>query len=74
MLEAGLLTIAKIGEIEMFMTCQYALLSLVYMISFILVFDRMRYKTKLSEWLSGSNLLNGDELNRIMAIWTACQE
>ncbi len=53
---------------------QFALLGLVYMISFVLVFDRVRYKHKLSEWLCGSNLLNGDELNRIMAIWTACQE
>ncbi|MEO8372601.1 MAG: hypothetical protein ABI806_25675 [Candidatus Solibacter sp.] len=58
----------------MFMTSQYALLSLVYMISFILVFDRMRNKHKLSEWLCGANLLKSDELNRIRAIWTACQE
>ena len=58
----------------MFMTYQYALLSLVYMISFILVFDRLRYRHKLSEWLCGSNLLNGDELKRILDIWTACQE
>ena len=53
---------------------QFALLGLVYMISFVLVFDRVRYKHKLSEWLCGSNLLNGDELKRILAIWTACQE
>jgi len=58
----------------MFMNCQYALLSLVYMIGLILVFDRMRYKHKLSEWLCCAKLLNGDELRRIQAIWTACQE
>jgi len=58
----------------MMMTPQFALLSLVYMISFVIVFDRMRYKHKLSDWLRGTNLLNGEELNRIMAIWTACQE
>ena len=58
----------------MFTHCQYGLLSLVYMISFVVVFDRMRHRRKLSEWLCGSHLLNGDELKRIMAIWTACQE
>ena len=58
----------------MMMNCQYALLSLVYMMSFVLIFDRVRYKHKLSEWLCGANLLRGDELQRIQAIWTACQE
>ncbi len=53
---------------------QFALLALVYMISFVVVFDKVRYKQKLSAWLSGANLLNGDELKRIMAIWSACQE
>jgi hypothetical protein len=53
---------------------QFALLSLVYMMSFVVVFDRVRYKHKLSEWLCGSNLMNGDELKRIQAIWTACQD
>ena len=53
---------------------QFALLALVYMISFVVVFDRVRYKHKLSEWLCGSNLLDGEELQRIMAIWSACQE
>jgi hypothetical protein len=53
---------------------QFALLSLVYMISFVMVFDRMRHKHKLTEWLGGANLLNGDEVRRIQAILTACQE
>jgi hypothetical protein len=56
------------------MSTQFALLSLVYMISFVMVFDRVRYKHKLSEWLCGANLMNGDELKRIMNIWTACQD
>ena len=58
----------------MFMNPQFALLSLVYMMSFVVVFDRMRYQNKLSDWLCGSNLLNGEELKRITAIWAACQE
>ena len=53
---------------------QFALLALVYMMSFVLVFDRVRYKHKLSEWLCGANLLKVDELRRIQAIWAACQE
>ena len=56
------------------MTAQYALLSLVYMMSFVIVFDRVRHKHKLKDWLCGANLLNGDELKRILAIWSACQE
>ena len=56
------------------MSTQFALLSLVYMISFVVVFDRVRYKHKLSEWLCGANLMKGDELKRIMNIWTACQD
>jgi len=58
----------------MMTSTQFALLGLVYMISFVVVFDRVRYKSKLSVWLSGANLMNGDELQRILAIWTACQE
>ena len=58
----------------MFTTPQFALLSLVFMISFVFLFDRLRYQHKLSDWLCGSNLLDGDELKRIMAIWSACQE
>jgi len=56
------------------MSTQFALLSLVYMISFVLMFDRLRYKHKLGDWLCGANLMNGEELKRIMAIWSACEE
>ena len=56
------------------MNCQYALLALVYMMSFVMVFDKVRYKHKLSEWLCGANLMNRDELKRIQAILAACQD
>jgi hypothetical protein len=55
-------------------TAKYALLSLTYMITFVLLFDRFHYKRKLMHWLCGSNLMEQDELQRIQAIWAACQE
>ena len=56
------------------MTCQYALLSIVYMIGFVLLFDRVHFKNKLVAWLKGGNLMGRDELDQIQAIWAACQE
>ena len=56
------------------MTGQYALLSLVYMISFVLLFDRVHYKNKLVAWLRGGNLMSAQELEHIQTIWLACQE
>jgi hypothetical protein len=56
------------------MTAKYALLSLIYMISFVILFDRVHYKHKLTSWLLGSNLMSNDELQRLQAIWSACQE
>ena len=56
------------------MTDHYALLSLVYMMSFVILFDRMRFKHKLGAWLRGGNLMSRHELERIQAIWSACQE
>jgi hypothetical protein len=56
------------------MTGQFALLSLVFMMSFVIQFDRVHYKRRLSHWLSGANLFKREELERIQAIWSACQE
>jgi hypothetical protein len=52
------------------MTGQFALLSIVYMMSFVILFDRMHYRHKLC----GPNLISHEELNRIQAIWLACQD
>ena len=54
------------------MNRQYALLALVHLMSFVIVFDRAHYKRRLGQWLSGA-LMTGQELERIMAIWSACQ-
>jgi len=56
------------------MTGQYALLSLVYMMSFVILFDRVHYKHQLGGWLRGANLMSREELDRIQAIWSACQD
>ena len=56
------------------MTGQYALLSIVYMMSFVILFDRLHLKRKLDAWLRGGNLMSRDELEQIQAIWSACQE
>ena len=56
------------------MTYPYALLSLVYMISFVVLFDRVHHKNKLGKWLRGGNLMNREELDQLQAIWAACQE
>ncbi|MCX6631311.1 MAG: hypothetical protein NTW28_27175 [Candidatus Solibacter sp.] len=56
------------------MTGKFALLSLVYMMSFVILFDRVHFKRKLGAWLRGGNLMSREELERIQAIWSACQE
>jgi hypothetical protein len=44
------------------------------MIGFVLVFDRLHYVRKYRSLLKGENLMTADELNRIQAIWCACQD
>ena len=56
------------------MTGQYALLSIIYMMSFVFLFDRLHYRHKLMAWLRGGNLMEREELERIQAIWAACQD
>ena len=53
------------------MTGQFALLSIIYMMGFVFLFDRMHFRHKL---LRGPNLISSEELNRIQAIWFACQD
>jgi cytochrome b subunit of formate dehydrogenase len=55
------------------MSHKYALLSLVYMMSFVIVFDKARWQKKLHRFLSG-NLFSREDLTRLEAIWSACQE
>ena len=56
------------------MSGQFALLSLVYSIGFVVLFDRLHYRHKLAGWLRGLNLMSRDELEQVQAIWSACQD
>lgn len=56
------------------MTSQYALLALIYMMSFVILFDRMHDKHKWRGWARGGSLMSRQELERIQAILLACQE
>ncbi len=56
------------------MTGSYALLWIVFSMSFVILFDRVRYKSKLTAWLCGGKLMSRDELDQIQAIWSACQD
>ena len=52
------------------MNGQFALLSIVYMMGFVYLFDRMHYRHKLRV----PNLISTQELDQIQAIWFACQD
>ena len=52
----------------------YALLSVVYMMCFVILFDRVHFKNKLGKWMRAGNLMNAEELDQIQSIWAACQE
>jgi hypothetical protein len=51
----------------------FALLSLTFMISTVLVFDRVHYAGFLRRFFR-SNLLSMDEVERLRNIMAACQE
>jgi hypothetical protein len=51
----------------------YALLSIVYMISFVLLFDRVHFKSGSTRFCR-KRLLDGQDVGRLLRIWSACQE
>jgi hypothetical protein len=51
-----------------------ALLSIVFMMSFVVVFDSVHWRKRLNRLFCSSNLLSHDELDRLAAIWSACQD
>jgi len=55
------------------MTQYSALLSIVYMMVFVLLFDRVRWrKDQDGRW--SVHLFSPDELERLVQIWSACDE
>jgi len=55
------------------MSRYYALLSIVYMIVFVALFDKVHSRRWISDFLT-NRLLKTDETGRILRILTACQE
>ena len=54
------------------MSRYYALLSIVYMIVFVALFDKVHFRRWTSDFLT-NRLLKTDETGRILRILTACQ-
>jgi len=52
----------------------YALYSIVFMMSFVFVFDGSHHRKRLERLLHTLNLFSQDELDQVRAIWAACQE
>jgi hypothetical protein len=53
---------------------RYALIALTDMMSFVILFDRVHYRKKITGWLRGSNPMSCEDLDQVQAIWNACQE
>jgi len=52
----------------------FALLSIVFMMSFVIVFEGSHHRKKLQRLFCSLNLISTDEMNQVRAIWAACQE
>jgi hypothetical protein len=56
------------------MTHYCALFSLVFMMSFVMVFDSAHHRKRFGRLFSSITLMSQDELSRIQSIWAACQD
>ena len=56
------------------MTNYSALFSIVFMMSFVVLFDAVHWRKRLTRLFCSSYLLSADELNRLATIWSACQD
>ena len=55
------------------MTQYYALLSIVFMMNFVLLFDRAQSKAGNTRFCN-DGLLDERDIERLRTIWSACQE
>jgi len=55
------------------MAQQFALLAIVFMMGFVMVFDRMHWRHQ-NRWFWTKNLMTQDDLDRIMRILEASEE
>jgi hypothetical protein len=60
-----------IEEVES-MSHHFALFSLVFMMAFLMLFDKIHARHLIGRW--SINLFSRDELDRIMLIMSACQD
>jgi hypothetical protein len=51
-----------------------ALLSIVFMMSYVVLFDAVHWRKRFTRLFCSSNLLSQDELDRLATIWSACQD
>ena len=51
-----------------------ALSSIIFMMAFVIVFDGAHHRKKLERLFRSLNFFDQDELDRVRAIWAACQE
>jgi hypothetical protein len=51
----------------------FALLSIVYMMAFVLLFDRMHWRRRLAWQHWSGNLMSQKDAERIQKIWAASQ-
>jgi hypothetical protein len=51
-----------------------ALSSIVFMMSFVIVFEGSHHRKRLERLFRALNLFSQDELSQVRAIWAACQE
>jgi len=52
----------------------FALWSMVFMISFVVLFDGFHQRKRLCRLFSSVHLMSQDELNQLQTIWAACQD
>jgi hypothetical protein len=51
-----------------------ALSSIVFMMSFVIVFEGSHHRKRLERLFRSLNFFSQDELSQVRAIWAACQE
>jgi hypothetical protein len=56
------------------MAHHFALSSIIFMMGFVMTFDNIHHRNRLNRLWSSITLLSVDEVDRLRAIWSACQD
>jgi hypothetical protein len=56
------------------MSQYYALWLMVFGISFVLMFDKVHLRNRSTRLLRSMNLMSQEEMDRLLSIWSACEE